>query len=163
MPADVIVPVLVEPLALFDPLQLPLAVHEVGLLVADHVNVLLEPVPMLVGLADIETTGGFVAPPVDTDTLVVAVPVPPAFVQDSVNDFVPVELSAPVLAVPPLTFLDPVQLLLVGLALAVQLVAPLATLQVRFALPPVLTDIGFALSVTTGLDGFVTVSGMLLA
>jgi hypothetical protein len=32
-------PVLCEPLALFAPLQLPLAVHDVGLLVADQLMV----------------------------------------------------------------------------------------------------------------------------
>ena len=72
------------PLALFAPLQLPLAVQLVGLLVADQLSVELAPVPIAVGLKLIDTTGGLEALPDAAVTLVLAVPVPPALTHDSV-------------------------------------------------------------------------------
>ena len=74
-------PVEAVPLLAFVPLHLPLAVQLVGLLVADHVRFELPPVPVVVGLADIETTGGLTTVPLVAVTLVVALPVPPALVQ----------------------------------------------------------------------------------
>jgi hypothetical protein len=50
-------------------------------LVADQLRLLLPPVPIEVGLALTDTTGGFVALPVEAVTLVLALPVPPALVQ----------------------------------------------------------------------------------
>ncbi len=47
------------PLAAFAPDQSPLAVHDVGLLVADHVIVEPEPINILVGLTVSETAGAF--------------------------------------------------------------------------------------------------------
>ncbi len=49
------------------------------------------------------------------------------------------------------------------LPLAVQLVGLFVADQVRFELLPTLTEIGFALRLTTGAGGFVTVKGTLLA
>lgn len=66
------------------PLHAPLAVQLVGLLVADHDSVDNDPVPIDVGLAEIETTGGFVVIPLLTLTLVEAVSVPPALLHASV-------------------------------------------------------------------------------
>lgn len=48
---------LAVPLLAFEPDQSPLAVQEVGLLVADHVNDELPPTAMLIGFAFIVTTG----------------------------------------------------------------------------------------------------------
>jgi hypothetical protein len=84
VPAVVNMLVLCEPLADFVPVHDPLlllAVQLVGLLVADHVRFELPPVPIEVGLADIETTGGLTTVPLVAVTLVVALPVPPALVQ----------------------------------------------------------------------------------
>lgn len=79
MPAVPIVPVLVLPLPAFAPVQLPLAVQEVGLLVADQFMVALFPVPILVGDTDSVTTGGEAkGAPELTDTDVEALPLPPA-------------------------------------------------------------------------------------
>lgn len=50
---------------------------------ADHVKVAGAPVPTLVGLRATETTGGLDAPPLVAVTLVLALPVPPAFEQVS--------------------------------------------------------------------------------
>ena len=63
----------------------------------------------------------------------------------------------PVLCVPLPAFV-PLQL-----PLAVQEVGLFVADQVRFELPPTATEIGFALSVTTGFDGLETVKGTLFA
>jgi hypothetical protein len=80
-----ITPLEVLPLELLAPLQLPLAVQAVGEFVADQLIVELLPVPIDVGDAEIVTTGAMTPPtPELTDTLVVALFEPPAFVQDNV-------------------------------------------------------------------------------
>lgn len=85
VPAVDIVPVPVLPLPPLDPVQLPLAVQDVGLFVAAQLIVELEPTPILVGVVDIVTTGADTGVPPDvTAIVVVAVPVPPPFVQDRV-------------------------------------------------------------------------------
>jgi hypothetical protein len=81
VPAVFITPVLVLPLALLFPLQLPLAVHDVGLLVALQLIVELLPVPIVVGLTPIVTTGLLVVVPDVTDKLAEALPEPPPFWQ----------------------------------------------------------------------------------
>jgi hypothetical protein len=74
--------VLVLPLPALEPLQLPLAVQEVGLLVALQEIVALLPVPMELGDTEIVTTGGEAAlPPLETPTVVVLLSEPPAFEQ----------------------------------------------------------------------------------
>jgi hypothetical protein len=85
VPAVAIVPVFADPATDCPPLHDPLAVHEVGLFVADHEIVELPPVPMLVGLAEIVTTGEADGPPPPATlatTAVLAEPVPPEFVHD---------------------------------------------------------------------------------
>jgi len=77
-----ITPVLVLPLAFWVPLQLPLAVHDVGLLVADQLIVALLPVPIEVGLTLMVTTGAAVGPEVLTVRVALADPLPPALLQD---------------------------------------------------------------------------------
>lgn len=84
VPALLMTPVLALPLADLDPLQLPLAVHDVGLLVALHEIVALLPVPIDAGLTLIVTTGLADGPPEDTLTVVVALSLPPALEQDKV-------------------------------------------------------------------------------
>ena len=81
-------PVLSGPLLPFVPLQSPLALHEVGLLVADHVSVDESPTNTEVGLAANVTTGRAAVPvPVDdvAPTLTVANPVPVLFLQVNVK------------------------------------------------------------------------------
>lgn len=68
----------------FAPLHEPLAVHEVGLLVALHAIVDVLPVPTDVGLAEMLTTGFVAGLPDETLTDVLAVSLPPAFVHFSV-------------------------------------------------------------------------------
>ena len=148
----------VEPPEDFAPLQLPLAVQLVGLFVAFHVSVELLPVPTLDGLADIETTGALLGPPLETLTVVDALSLPHALLQVIVNGYDPAVFSVGVAAVPPVVVLEPLQL-----PLAVQEVALLATVQVRFEVLPAVMDIGFALSVTTGAGGLFTVNGTLFA
>lgn len=98
VPAVFMAPVDCVPLAPLLPLQpVPLAVQEVGLLVALQLMVELLPVPIDVGDADIVTTGGEVVVPELTLTLVLAEPVPPAFEQLRLYVNVPIVLSAPVL------------------------------------------------------------------
>ena len=80
VPADVAVTTWL-PLALFAPLQSPLAVHEVGLFAALQLTVTPLPTPTVVGVADMETTGALTVTPLVTLTEVCPVPVPPAFVQ----------------------------------------------------------------------------------
>ena len=78
---------LTVPLAAFEPDQppVPLAVQEVGLLVADQLRVELLPVPMEVGETDNVTTGGCTGGvPELTPTPVEALPVPPALLHCSV-------------------------------------------------------------------------------
>ncbi len=160
VPAVVITPVLCEPFADFAPVHdaLPLAVQLVGLFVADQVRVELLPVPILLGLADIETTGGLAAVPLVAVTPVVALPVPPAFVQLSVYVYGVAEVASDPVDAVPLLALVPLQR-----PLAVQLVGLLVADHVRFELPPEVTDIGLALIVTTGLGTVPTVSGTLFA
>jgi hypothetical protein len=82
LPAVASTPVLALPLPLLLPDQALLAVHEVGLLVADQVIVELLPVPIDAGLTEIETTGATTPPPLaETPTVVVALPLPPALLQ----------------------------------------------------------------------------------
>jgi hypothetical protein len=61
------------------PLQSPLAVHELGLLVADHVKFELPPVVVDIGLALIVTTG--TGGMVTVRATLFVKPVPPAFWQ----------------------------------------------------------------------------------
>lgn len=84
VPAVAIAPVLWDPLALLLPLHALLAVHDEGLLVALQLIVELLPVPMLVGLALIETTGGLEDVPLVAVTLVVALSLPPALLHSNV-------------------------------------------------------------------------------
>jgi hypothetical protein len=67
------------PLLAFAPLQLPLAVHDVGLLVADQLRLLLPPVVTEMGLA-LRVTTGFGGLVTVSGTLL-AYPVPAALVQ----------------------------------------------------------------------------------
>lgn len=83
-PAVVTIPLFCDPDALFAPPQLPLAVHDVGLLVADQLIVVLPPVPMVVGLRLIATTGLLTTTPLLTLTDVVAEPDPPALLHVNV-------------------------------------------------------------------------------
>jgi hypothetical protein len=76
---------------------------------------------------------------------------PPGPLQFSVNEFVDA-VSVPVVALPPLTDLLPLQALFAGDALAVQLVA-LDVLQVSVEAVPLDTAVGFALSETVGAAG----------
>jgi hypothetical protein len=77
-------PVLALPLAALLPLQSPLAVHELGLLVEDQVIVTVS--PGLTGpIAELEIfTTGILAGGVLAKTVAVAVPVPLAFLQVNV-------------------------------------------------------------------------------
>lgn len=85
VPAVDMVPVLCDPLPLFAPDQLPLAVQLVGLLVALQLKVELLPVPMLLGETEMVTTGATAPPPpLVTFTVAVAVSLPPALLQSSV-------------------------------------------------------------------------------
>jgi hypothetical protein len=79
VPAEFIAPVFWEPLPDFVPFQLLLAVHDVGLFAVDQVSVELLPVPIVAGLALIDTTGVTAPPPPEvTSTVVVALSEPPA-------------------------------------------------------------------------------------
>jgi hypothetical protein len=85
VPAEFIGPVLVLPLPALAPLQLPLAVQDVGLLVALHEIVELLPVPIGEGATEMVTTGATAPPPpLLTPTVVVALSEPPALEQLSV-------------------------------------------------------------------------------
>jgi len=74
------VPVLWVPLAALVPLQLPLAVHDVGLLVADQVILALLPAVMEIGLRASVTTGTGGSD--TTRVTLLLYPVPPALVHD---------------------------------------------------------------------------------
>jgi hypothetical protein len=74
------VPVLWVPLAALDPLQSPLAVHEVGLLVTLQVKVELLPVVTDIGLALKLITGAGGRATVSATFFIK--PLPPALVQD---------------------------------------------------------------------------------
>lgn len=83
VPAVAWTPVLVLPLELLAPLQEPLAVHEVGLLVALQLIVDWLPVPILVGLTEMVTTGATTGvPPEVTSTLAELLLLPPALLHD---------------------------------------------------------------------------------
>lgn len=77
------VPVLELPLADLAPLQLPLAVHEVGLFETDQFIVAALPVPIVVGFMATLTTGLVVVLAADTVRPTLAVPLPPALLQES--------------------------------------------------------------------------------
>jgi hypothetical protein len=85
LPAAPIAPVLVLPLADLLPVQLPLAVHDVGLFVELQLIVAALPVPIVVGLTEIEVTGlstvGWLGL---TDIEELPIAVPPGLVHDSV-------------------------------------------------------------------------------
>jgi hypothetical protein len=76
-------PVFCVPLALFDPVQSPEAVQEVGLLVALQINDELEPFVVVIGLAVNDTTGG--GGRVTLRVTLLAKPVPPSFEQVKVK------------------------------------------------------------------------------
>ena len=76
---------LLLPLALWAPLQLPLAAQDDGLLLALQLSVAADPVPIESGLTAIVTTGLVTATaPEAAVTVVVAEPLPPALLQVSV-------------------------------------------------------------------------------
>ena len=68
-----IAPVLCVPLLAFAPLQLPLAVHDVGLFVADQLTVELCPESMLLGLTVSETLGALGSTCTDAASLMLPV------------------------------------------------------------------------------------------
>jgi hypothetical protein len=136
-------PVLCDPLVASVPDQPPEAVHEVAF-VADHVSVVLPPLVTLL-LAGLRVTVGAA---LETDTVVDWVADPPVPVQVTVYLVVAVSaavLNEPLVASLPLQPPDAVQEL------------ALVDVQVRVALPPLLTVLGLALRVTVGV-GVVTVT-----
>jgi hypothetical protein len=137
------------PLADFDPVQAPLALHEVAF-VDDQVSVEDSPLLMVEGFAEIETVGAGV----DTVTVTDLLAEPPAPVQVSV--YVVVAASAPV------DWFPLVALLPVQPPVALQEVA-LAEDQARVEDAPLDTEPGLAVRVTegTGLDVTVTVTDLL--
>lgn len=125
------------------PLQAPLAVQAVALVLL-QVNVALPPVVILDGDAVRVTVGaGVVGVVAVTDTAADCVTEPPVPIQVILNVCVPVVLSAPE-ACEPLVLFVPLQA-----PLAVQLVALVAA-QVRVALPPAVTLDGEAERVRVG-------------
>jgi hypothetical protein len=129
-----------EPLIALVPDQAPEAVQEVALL-EDQLNVALPPLETLVGLALSETSG---AP--STVTVAACVADPPAPVQVSV--YLAVALSADVLIEPAIAS-DPLQ--------PPEAVHAVALVEDQFNIDaaPLLTVLGFAVSVTAGA-GLVT-------
>jgi len=121
------------------PDQLPPAVHELGVPVADHVIVELPPVVRLAGDAEIVTTGTAI-----TVTEVDFVSEPALLLQLSVYVYVPAVLMTPVLVLP-LPALEPDQL-----PLAVQAVGLFVADQLIVELPPVPILVGDAEIVITG-------------
>jgi hypothetical protein len=134
-------PVLCVPDVVFDPVQLPEAVHEVAFDEL-HVSVLLPPLPTDMGDALSETVGAGVEPPPETVTVALACAVRPVLLVQ-VSVYVRVALSEPVLWLPDSAF-DPLQ-------------APDAVHdavreldQVSVLLAPALTALGLAVNVTRG-------------
>jgi hypothetical protein len=123
-----------EPLGPLEPLQPPDALQDVAL-VLDQLSEEEVPESTVLGVAASETTGGIL----ETVTVADCVADPPAPVQ--VSPYSVVLVRAPVGQVPPVATL-PCQP-----PAAVQAVAP-TELQVRVELPPLLSVVGAAVSVT---------------
>ncbi len=138
-------PVLCVPLVALAPLQpapAPEAVHEVAL-VELHVSVEVPPLAITEGLVTIVAVGTILTMTVDA-TLVPPVPV-------QVKEYELGIVIVPVLCVPLVALLPPQP------PEAAQEVA-LVELQVSVELPPLATEVGFAVSVTVGAGTTVTVA-----
>lgn len=128
------------------PLQLPEATHDIAL-VLDQLSVDEPPLTTVEGVADSATDGG--EGTVETVTVTDCAALPPGPVQVSVKFVVAVSAVR--------TSLPPVALVPLHPPLAVQLVA-LVDDQLSVDDPPLTTVVGFAVSVTEGGDGCVTVT-----
>jgi hypothetical protein len=135
-----------EPFKPLAPLQAPDAAHEVALVLV-HVSVEEAPAFTMLGAAASVTTGALL----ETVTVADCVAVPPAPVQ--VNSYSVVFESAPVDQVPLVGTL-PCQSPLVEM----QELAPV-DFQLSVELPPLLTVVGVAVTVTVGAEGAGAVPG----